>query len=119
MIVAAWGAHGIHQDRVTVVTRLLSKHKLWCLGTTKDGFPRHAFYARLPWLFGPLFVAEAPFRLAQEVKAAFPDTRSRLRYVRQQVWTSLSAPASLSRMAAARARADSARAVGAESAAPT
>lgn len=62
--------------------------------------PRHAFYARLPWLFGPLFVAEAPFRLRQEVKAAFPDTRSRLRYVRQQIWTSLTAPASLSRMAA-------------------
>lgn len=62
--------------------------------------PRHAFYARLPWLLGPLFVVEAPFRLRQEVKAAFPDRRSRMAYVRQQVWTALTAPVSLSRMAA-------------------
>jgi hypothetical protein len=45
-IVAAWGAHGIHQDRALAVVRLLAKHKLWCLGTTKDGFPRHPLYVK-------------------------------------------------------------------------
>lgn len=62
--------------------------------------PRHAYYAKHPWLFGPLFVAEAPSRLRQEVIAAFPDWRARTAYVRRQLWTSLTAPASLSRMAA-------------------
>ena len=44
MVVAAWGAHGIHQDRALAVAKLLGRHKLWCLGTTKDGHPRHPLY---------------------------------------------------------------------------
>lgn len=46
MIVAAWGAHGVHQDRGTAVAKLLSKHKLWCLGMTQAGHPRHPLYVK-------------------------------------------------------------------------
>jgi hypothetical protein len=45
-VVAAWGAHGVHQDRALAVAKLLGKHKLWCLGTTKDGHPRHPLYVK-------------------------------------------------------------------------
>ncbi|MCF7686936.1 MAG: DUF1643 domain-containing protein [Cephaloticoccus sp.] len=45
-VVAAWGAHGVHQDRALAVAKLLSRHTLWCLGTTKDGFPRHPLYIK-------------------------------------------------------------------------
>src|SRR5438045_3888751 len=34
---------------------------------------RHRLYARLPWLFGPLFAAESPSRLRAEMRAALPD----------------------------------------------
>ena len=43
-IVAAWGAHGLHLDRAVAVAQLLRRHPLWCLGTTKDGHPRHPLY---------------------------------------------------------------------------
>jgi hypothetical protein len=44
IIVAAWGAHGIHQDRALAVVKLFPGRELWCLGTTKDGHPRHPLY---------------------------------------------------------------------------
>ena len=62
--------------------------------------PRHDLYARVPWLFGPIFLAESPFRLTQEVRAALPAWTARRRYLREQLHTLLTAPASLSRMAA-------------------
>src|SRR5204863_2957730 len=34
---------------------------------------RHRLYARVPWLFGPLFAAESPSRLRVEVHPALPD----------------------------------------------
>jgi hypothetical protein len=46
MVVAAWGAHGVHQDRAIAVAKLLSGHKLWCLGNTKAGHPRHPLYVK-------------------------------------------------------------------------
>jgi len=61
---------------------------------------RHAIYARLPWLFGPLFLAEAPGRLRREIAAALPDARDRRRFVLWQLRTLLSAPISVTRMAA-------------------
>src|SRR5262245_54444591 len=33
---------------------------------------RHEIYTRLPWIFGPVFLAETPFRLRHETAAAFP-----------------------------------------------
>jgi pimeloyl-ACP methyl ester carboxylesterase len=62
--------------------------------------PRHDVYARVPWLFGPVFLAEAPFRLRREVKAALPGWPARFKYLREQVHTIATAPVSLSRMAA-------------------
>lgn len=45
-VVAAWGAHGVHQERARAVAQLFARHKLWCLGTTKDGHPRHPLYIK-------------------------------------------------------------------------
>ena len=42
--VAAWGVSGVHQERAAAVTRLLAGHDLWCLGTTREGHPRHPLY---------------------------------------------------------------------------
>lgn len=60
---------------------------------------RHRLYARLPWLFGPLFVAESPKRLKAEVAAALPDEEARRAFIRKQVATFREAPLSMSRMA--------------------
>jgi 3-oxoadipate enol-lactonase len=60
---------------------------------------RHELYARLPWLFGPLFAVESPWRLRREILTAFPDKTERRRFVRQQLRTLLHAPLSVSRMA--------------------
>ncbi len=60
---------------------------------------RHRVYARAPWLFGPLFLAETPRRVGREIAAALPRRRDRWRFVVWQVRTFLAAPLSLSRMA--------------------
>ena len=62
--------------------------------------PRHDMYARLPWLFGPVFLVESPFRLRKEIQAALPGWRARLAYLREQAGIVTSARVSLARMAA-------------------
>jgi pimeloyl-ACP methyl ester carboxylesterase len=62
--------------------------------------PKHELYARLPWLFGPVFLAESPWRLRRELRAAFPGLMSRLAFKFWAVRTFLTAPLSMSRMAA-------------------
>jgi 3-oxoadipate enol-lactonase len=62
--------------------------------------PRHRAYCRAPWIFGPLFLLETPWRLRTEFKAAFPDARARRAFKREALRTALTAPISLSRMAA-------------------
>ena len=62
--------------------------------------PRHELYAQLPWLLGPLFLAESPWRLRAEMKAAFPDSGERWSFRRGLLRTLVSAPLSLSNMAA-------------------
>lgn len=54
-VVCAWGANA-KPDRVKVVTRILqgAGARLWCLGTTKHGHPRHPLYIKadqplIPW----------------------------------------------------------------------
>lgn len=44
--VAAWGAHGALAGRAEAVTRMLRADgvQLSCLGTTRDGHPRHPLY---------------------------------------------------------------------------
>ena len=62
--------------------------------------PRHAFYLRAPWLFGPIFVAETPFRLRPEIRIAIPDAKARRRFWFGQLRTAIGAPVNLSRVAA-------------------
>ena len=61
---------------------------------------RHRVYTLAPWLFGPLFVVESPFRLRPEILRALPDRRDRWAFVRGQLNALGRAPLSLSRMAA-------------------
>lgn len=61
---------------------------------------RHEIYARLPWVFGPLFLAEVPWRLRREIAAALPDRRARRRFRLDALRTFASARLSFSRMAA-------------------
>lgn len=46
-IVCAWGGNA-RQDRVVEVARIFmdAGARLWCLGITKDGYPRHPLYVR-------------------------------------------------------------------------
>ena len=60
---------------------------------------RHELYARLPFLLGPLFLAETPWRLRREMAAAFPELPARLRFAGSQLRTLVGAPLSLARMA--------------------
>lgn len=55
-IVAAWGVHGQHRGRGSIVAHLLQPFGLLCLGVTKDGHPRHPLMLRkdaLPVSFSP------------------------------------------------------------------
>ena len=60
---------------------------------------RHSMYLRLPWMFMPLFIAETPLRLRQELKAALPSWRSRTAFEIAQTRTLWKAPISVRRMA--------------------
>jgi pimeloyl-ACP methyl ester carboxylesterase len=60
---------------------------------------RHRIYARLPWVFGPAFLAEIPGRVAAELERALPNTGQRLRFSWRQVRTFFRAPMSVTRMA--------------------
>jgi 3-oxoadipate enol-lactonase len=68
-------------------------------GTNWQLRPRHRFYARAPWLFAPLFLAESPFRLRGELQTAFPDAAARWRFLRWQIGSLARAPLSPTRMA--------------------
>jgi esterase len=61
--------------------------------------PRHLLYARLPFVLGPLFLAETPWRLRREIAAAFPTASARRRFAASQLRTLAGARLSLSRMA--------------------
>ena len=43
-IIAAWGDHGNHLGRDKIVLNLLKYTKIFCLGKTKSGSPRHPLY---------------------------------------------------------------------------
>lgn len=62
--------------------------------------PRHATYLRAPWIFGPLFLVETPFRLRPEIRSAIPDTGARMRFSLRSLKTALTAPVSLTQIAA-------------------
>src|SRR6185436_20444642 len=60
---------------------------------------RHEVYARLPYLFGPLFLAEAPWRLRRELAAALPHWPARWRFSVSQISAVVRAPLSVVRIA--------------------
>ena len=62
--------------------------------------PRHELYARIPWVFGPCFFAETPFRLQAELRASFPNAADRWRFSKWLLGTVARAPVSAKRMAA-------------------
>ena len=43
-LVLAWGVHGAWRGRDQAVIRLLEGYELSCLGTTKQGHPRHPLF---------------------------------------------------------------------------
>jgi 3-oxoadipate enol-lactonase len=61
---------------------------------------RHELYLRAPWILGPFFLAETPFRLHAEIVAAIPDAAARRRFTMRSLRTVVAAPVSLGRMAA-------------------
>ena len=62
--------------------------------------PHHRIYARRPWLFGPLFLVESPFRLRAELSSTFPRLTARGRFAAWQLRTLACVPLSPRRMAA-------------------
>jgi len=84
----------LHADRTAALVVASAPGPGWHLR------PRHDFYARWPLIFGPLFLAETPFRLRPELAATFPARVDRLRFARWQLATVVAAPLSLTRMAA-------------------
>lgn len=67
----------------------------WRMGLKR----RHQIYLRLPWLLGPLLLAEMPWRLGPEVRIAIPDPAARRRFALAAMATFFRAPVSVSRMA--------------------
>jgi pimeloyl-ACP methyl ester carboxylesterase len=82
-----------HPDRAAALVLASTPAPVWRLR------PRHEIYVRAPWLFGPVFLAESPWRLRAELAAAFPDPGDRRRFRRDVLRTLVGAPLSLSRMA--------------------
>src|SRR5262249_18162970 len=60
---------------------------------------RHRTYARVPWLFLPLFLAETPLRLRVELASTFPRRPDRWRFAQSQLRILARAPLSAKRMA--------------------
>ena len=81
-----------HPERAAALVLVSTPGPTWHLRK------RHQMYARMPWLFGPLFLAESPFRLRREIAAALPRPGDRFRFVKQQLRTLVTAPLSLSRI---------------------
>jgi pimeloyl-ACP methyl ester carboxylesterase len=60
---------------------------------------RHRVYLKAPWIFGPVFLAETPWRVRREVRAAMPDRAARRRFSWNALRTLVGAPVSLTAMA--------------------
>lgn len=60
-VLAAWGAHGTYRDRANevIVSARDWGARLVCLGTTKDGHPRHPLYVRSDQPFIPFAARQA------------------------------------------------------------
>lgn len=61
LIVAAWGTMGNRKRRDRAMLELLKEKEVYCLGTTRDGHPRHPLRVRReqePILYGSVFDTE-------------------------------------------------------------
>jgi pimeloyl-ACP methyl ester carboxylesterase len=83
-----------HPDRTSALVLASAPGPHWRLRR------RHEIYARMPWIFGPVFFAESPWRLRRELSVARPSLSGRVAFAAEQVRTFLRAPASVRRMAA-------------------
>jgi len=84
----------IHPERTAGLILVSTPGPTWHLRK------RHEVYTRMPYLFGPLFLVETPWRLRLELAAAFPTLGSRWRFACSQLRTLIAAPLSVGRMAA-------------------
>jgi len=90
-----------------IAVRFAAQHPTRCHALVLASTPRpalrlrrrHQLYVRAPWIFGPLFLAETPWRLRPEIRSAIPDARARRQFSRRALRTLFSAPLSLSQMA--------------------
>ena len=90
-----------------VAVRFAARHAPRCAGLVLASTPRpalqlrrrHQVFLKAPWLFGPIFLVESPWRLRPEVKVAIPDRRARLAFSMAALKTLVSAPLSLTTMA--------------------
>jgi pimeloyl-ACP methyl ester carboxylesterase len=82
-----------HPDR----TRALVLASVPGPGTTLK--PRHRLYTQWPYVFGPPFVVETPFRLRREVEIALPRGSERWSFGWSQLKTFMSAGVSLRQVA--------------------
>jgi 3-oxoadipate enol-lactonase len=61
--------------------------------------PNHRIYTQWPYVFGPLFIAETPFRLRREVESALPLRSERFSFGWSQLKTFMSVGVSLRQVA--------------------
>jgi len=83
----------VHADRVRGLVLASTPAPVWHLRR------RHQIYARAPWIFGPVFLAESPWRMRAEIAAALPDRRHRWTFRRSVLRAFAKAPVSVARMA--------------------
>jgi pimeloyl-ACP methyl ester carboxylesterase len=84
----------VHADRVRALVLASTPAPVWHLRR------RHQIYARAPWIFGPFFLVESPWRVRAELAAALPDRRDRWTFKRTVLRAFARAPVSVARMAA-------------------
>jgi len=88
--------------------RFASRHPSRCRALVLASTPkpaltlrrRHQLYMKAPWILGPLFLVETPFRVRRELRAAVAEPRARRRFSLNALRTFLRAPVSIRRMAA-------------------
>jgi pimeloyl-ACP methyl ester carboxylesterase len=90
-----------------VAIRFASRHPSRCAALVLSNTPRpaltlrrrHRLYMKAPWILGPLFLAETPFRVRQELRTAMTTRKERMRFSLAALRTFLRAPVSISQMA--------------------
>ena len=90
-----------------IAVRFAARHPARCKALVLASTPkpaltlrrRHQIYLKMPWILGPLFLAETPFRVRRELRAAMPEPKARRRFSLAALKTFFGAPISLRKMA--------------------